>query len=166
MIVPAQREQHERFIAARKRMEQAAKHVQPTPPKTRVIDLEERRMRQAFDAYRDALKPIDGHEPWPTAIRRIKRECCEGRTVMQLQRFYKREVWQPVRPMTPADLEGSSRMHHVVRVRQYAMWRCRKELRVTWLQIAQRFNRRDHTTVIHAYQRVEARIARGEAPCP
>ena len=44
---------------------------------------------------------------------------------------------------------------HVRAVRQYAMWRAKKETGRTWRDIGRVF-RRDHTTVLHAYRKLEA----------
>lgn len=54
-----------------------------------------------------------------------------------------------------ADLLGHSRTPHVSNVRHYAVWRARNETKRSWGELARVF-KRDHTTLISAYQKVEA----------
>jgi chromosomal replication initiation ATPase DnaA len=165
-MVPAQREQHEQYKAARERMEAAGRNPRPALRNPiKIIDLKEEReqalilarnqaLERALDnAIRDAVSsslPPARAEPWPAAIRRIKRECCEGT------------------PYSPADVDGRCRCAPLVRIRQMAMWRVYTEIRprLSLPRIGRRFGGRNHTTVLHAVRKVEARIARGEAPCP
>lgn len=53
------------------------------------------------------------------------------------------------------DLIGPSRRHHITRIRQLAMWRCR-QAGFSLPVIGRYFGGRDHTTVIHAVRRIEA----------
>jgi hypothetical protein len=56
---------------------------------------------------------------------------------------------------TPEQLVARDHHAHVTSVRQYAMWRAKKETGRTWLEVGRFFNR-DHTTVIYAYRKIEA----------
>jgi chromosomal replication initiator protein len=56
-----------------------------------------------------------------------------------------------------ADLESESRARDVVRPRQTAMYLARQMTTRSLPDIARRFNRRDHTTVMHALKQVEKR---------
>jgi chromosomal replication initiator protein len=56
-----------------------------------------------------------------------------------------------------ADLESESRAREVVRPRQTAMYLARHMTQRSYPDIARRFKRRDHTTVIHALKQVEKR---------
>lgn len=56
---------------------------------------------------------------------------------------------------TLEELIADDRTKRVTLVRQYAMWRAREETGRSWWEIARVFQR-DHTTVIHAYRKIEA----------
>lgn len=70
------------------------------------------------------------------------------------------KVWEIIREeaaragLTPEQMLGANRTRRFCQPRQYAMWRARKETDYSWWRIANIFGR-DHTTVIHAYWRVE-----------
>jgi hypothetical protein len=57
--------------------------------------------------------------------------------------------------LTLDQLIEDDRRGRVTSVRHYAMWRAKKETGRTWLEIARLF-KRDHTTVIYAYRKMEA----------
>lgn len=52
------------------------------------------------------------------------------------------------------ELLSDNRHAHIVAVRQYAMWRARKETARSWWEIGRYFHR-DHTTIMHGYYKVE-----------
>lgn len=56
---------------------------------------------------------------------------------------------------TVEELREDNRTKRITMVRQYAMWRARKETGRSWGEIGLVF-KRDHTTVIYAYEKVEA----------
>jgi chromosomal replication initiation ATPase DnaA len=56
-----------------------------------------------------------------------------------------------------AEVLSDSRVRHIVRARQWAMWRVREELKMSWHQIGREFSR-DHSTAIHAIQVVQSII--------
>lgn len=56
------------------------------------------------------------------------------------------------------DVRGKRRTANIVRPRQVCMYLMRKELEMTLDQIAKELNRRDHTTVLHAIDRVEEKM--------
>jgi chromosomal replication initiation ATPase DnaA len=60
------------------------------------------------------------------------------------------------------DLQSRSREQHVAFARQLAMYLCRKITGAPFENIGEHFNR-DHSTVIHAYQLIERRMARDAA---
>lgn len=60
---------------------------------------------------------------------------------------------------TIAELKGRIRDRPLVHARQYAIWRCFTETEFSKSHIGKFFGGRDHTTIIHALRRVEARIA-------
>jgi chromosomal replication initiation ATPase DnaA len=60
------------------------------------------------------------------------------------------------------DLQSRSREQRTAFARQLAMYFCRKITGASFESIGERFNR-DHSTVIHAYQLIERRIARDAA---
>lgn len=57
-----------------------------------------------------------------------------------------------------SDLIGPSRMMRICQARQYAIWRCRKETESSLKQIGLCFGNRDHTTILHAINKVQAML--------
>lgn len=55
------------------------------------------------------------------------------------------------------DLKGKSRKREIVMPRQIAMYLCRDMLSVSLVSVANEFNR-DHSTVMHGYEKIEAMI--------
>ena len=53
------------------------------------------------------------------------------------------------------DLKGSKRSNDVAFPRQIAMYLCRKVAQMSLPQIGKDFGKRDHTTVMHAYNKIE-----------
>lgn len=56
------------------------------------------------------------------------------------------------------DLLSPGRTLDITLPRQIAMYLCRLMLQTSYPEIGRRFGNRDHTTVIHAFQKVGARI--------
>lgn len=65
--------------------------------------------------------------------------------------------------LNPSDIKSASRMGHIVRARQEAMYRLRKRLRISYPQIAKIVGRQDHTTAVHG---VRAHAKRHGLPVP
>ena len=61
-------------------------------------------------------------------------------------------------PIAKAELEGPSKARGFVYPRQIAMYLCRTMTRKSFPQIGRAFGRRDHTTVLYAYRRIETDI--------
>lgn len=57
-----------------------------------------------------------------------------------------------------SDLKSSTRTKAVVVPRQIAMYLCRQLTNLSLMEIAEAFGRQDHTTVLHANNRIEERI--------
>jgi chromosomal replication initiator protein len=57
-----------------------------------------------------------------------------------------------------AEIISHRRQRPLVRARQEAMYRCKKETSYSFVQIARYFGGRDHTTVLHAVSKHEARM--------
>lgn len=55
-------------------------------------------------------------------------------------------------------LMGTSRLRHKVLARHVAMWIARKHTGYSLLDLAQAFNRVDHTTILHGVGRIERRM--------
>jgi DnaA-like protein len=64
---------------------------------------------------------------------------------------------------TPESLHSKRRTRTLVEPRQVAMYLCREVLRMTLHDIGTTFGGRDHSTVIHAVERVKARLEREPA---
>ena len=58
-------------------------------------------------------------------------------------------------PIARADLEGPSKMQSFVYPRQVAMYLCRTMTRKSFPQIGRAFGKRDHTTVLYAFRRID-----------
>ena len=56
------------------------------------------------------------------------------------------------------DLKGSKRSNEIVFPRQIAMYLCRDTANMSFPQIGQEFGKRDHTTVMHAFSKIENEI--------
>lgn len=59
------------------------------------------------------------------------------------------------------DLKGKSRKKDIVMPRQIAMYLCRELLSISLVSIANEFNR-DHTTIMHGYDKVESEIQQSQ----
>lgn len=57
-----------------------------------------------------------------------------------------------------SDLKSSTRTNVLVYPRQISMYLCRELTNLSYTEIAHAFNKRDHTTVLHAYNQIEQRI--------
>lgn len=62
-----------------------------------------------------------------------------------------------------ADLTGKSRKKEIVRPRQIAMYLLREEIKSSFPLIGQELGGKDHTTAMHAYQKVKTEINNEEA---
>lgn len=60
--------------------------------------------------------------------------------------------------LTPADLKSKKRDQHVVKVRQIAMYLIREETNVSLSEIGHLLGGRDHSTIIHGYQKIASDI--------
>jgi chromosomal replication initiator protein len=60
--------------------------------------------------------------------------------------------------ITPSDLTKRTRKKEVVEPRQIAMYLMREILKMSFPQIGEKFGKRDHTTAIHAYEKVSTMI--------
>ena len=65
--------------------------------------------------------------------------------------------------LTFADLMSDSRANETSVARQEAMYRIRRELLLSFVDVAKVMNREDHTTIRHGYAAHVARIARAKA---
>lgn len=61
-------------------------------------------------------------------------------------------------PIAKTDLEGPSKMRGFVYPRQIAMYLCRTMTRKSFPQIGRAFGKRDHTTVLYAFRRIDGDI--------
>ena len=60
------------------------------------------------------------------------------------------------------DLVSQKRTRELARARQIAMYMCRELTQMSYSNIAQAFNREDHTTIIHACRQIEKMIAEND----
>ena len=57
-----------------------------------------------------------------------------------------------------SDLKSPRRHKHWATPRQIAMYLCKKHVKASYPEIGQRFGGKDHTTVIHAFQKIEKQL--------
>lgn len=65
--------------------------------------------------------------------------------------------------VSKASIESSSRKLNVVRPRQIGMYLARKHTNHSYPEIGRRFGGRDHTTILHAFNKIENLITRDAA---
>ena len=65
--------------------------------------------------------------------------------------------------ISPADLIKRSRKKEIVRPRQIAMYLLREEFKFSYPSIGSKIGNRDHTTVMHAYEKIEGQLKEDEA---
>ncbi|WP_291055101.1 chromosomal replication initiator protein DnaA [Hyphomonas sp.] len=65
-------------------------------------------------------------------------------------------------PIAKSDLEGPSKMRGFVYPRQIAMYLCRTLTRKSFPQIGRAFGKRDHTTVLYAFRRMEGELGKDQ----
>ncbi|MFN4024968.1 MAG: chromosomal replication initiator protein DnaA [Hyphomonas sp.] len=65
-------------------------------------------------------------------------------------------------PIAKADLEGPSKVRGFVYPRQIAMYLCRTMTRKSFPQIGRAFGKRDHTTVLYAFRRIDKDIVQDQ----
>lgn len=58
----------------------------------------------------------------------------------------------------PSEIKGNRRTAYIAQSRQVVMYILRKELQLPLERVAKEVNRKDHTTVLHAYQKIEEKI--------
>lgn len=64
--------------------------------------------------------------------------------------------------LSEADLIKKSRKKDVVKPRQVAMYLLREELKTSYPAIGEKFGNRDHTTVIHAYEKIKREVSQDQ----
>ncbi len=64
--------------------------------------------------------------------------------------------------LTTKDMKGRSRRQEIAHPRQIAMYLMREEIRLSYPRIGEELGGRDHTTVIHAYRKVNDEITENE----
>lgn len=65
--------------------------------------------------------------------------------------------------VSKAFIESGSRKKGIVQPRQIGMYLARKHTNISLPEIGRRFGGRDHTTILHAFQKIEALIKRDES---
>ena len=87
--------------------------------------------------------------------------------ILQIDIDYKRKKITPTKVINsvcetfdvkPSDIKGNRRTAYVALCRQIVMYILRKELEMPLERVAREVNRKDHTTVIHAFEKIEERI--------
>jgi hypothetical protein len=121
-----------------------------------------------------SMVPLDFHvteyRMYKMAIQHIEDQAksLEFLTVFDIQRWCVAQEWEIKGFVAPAfsvslrDLKSDARTRNVVTVRQPCMYLCRKLAGRTFPFIGDKFGGRDHSTAVHAFQKTEDQIARGE----
>ena len=60
--------------------------------------------------------------------------------------------------MSPKDIKSSKRSNDIAYPRQIAMFLCRDLANMPFTKIGESFGKRDHTTVMHAFKKIEKDI--------
>lgn len=91
--------------------------------------------------------------------------------ILQVDIDYKRKKITPSKVITAvseifgikqSDIKGNRRTSYVALCRQVVMYILRKELELPLESVAKEVNRKDHTTVIHAYDKIEEKMKQDE----
>jgi hypothetical protein len=121
-----------------------------------------------------SMVPLDFHvtqyRMYKMAIQHIENQAknLEFLTVFDIQRWCVAQEWEIKGFVAPAfsvslrDLKSDARTRDVVTVRQPCMYLCRKLAGRTYPFIGDKFGGRDHSTAVHAFQKTEDQIAKGE----
>lgn len=72
-------------------------------------------------------------------------------TVLEIQKLVAKHYMLPL-----DDMSSRRRMRGVARPRQVSMWLCRQFTKRSLPDLGRRHGNRDHTTVLHAWRRIEA----------
>ncbi len=84
--------------------------------------------------------------------------------ILQIDIDYKRKRITPSKVISvvgeifdvkPSDIKGNRRTAYIAQCRQIVMYILRKELELPLERVAREVNRKDHTTVIHAFDKIE-----------
>lgn len=87
--------------------------------------------------------------------------------ILQIDIDYKRKKITPAKVISsvadvfdvkPSDIKGNRRTAYVAMCRQIVMYILRKELELPLERVAREVNRKDHTTVLHAYDKISKKI--------
>ena len=81
-----------------------------------------------------------------------------AKTQKVLSAEYIQEVVGKYFDVNPEDLSGAKRSNDVTMPRQIAMYLCRNVAQMSMPQIGREFGNRDHSTVIHACNKIEKGI--------
>lgn len=110
----------------------------------------------------NALEPLRKHHAGPLTAELLQRLLPPGPTVAtesesDLERIVRR-VAQHYR-LSPAQLRGPSRLRPILQARQLAIYLARQLTGLPLAQIGRYFGNRDHTTILHACQKIEAQLS-------
>lgn len=121
-----------------------------------------------------SMVPLDFHiteyRMYKMAIQHIEDQAksLEFLTVFDIQRWCVAQEWEIKGFVAPAfsvslrDLKSDARTRDIITVRQPCMYLCRKLAGRTFPFIGDKFGGRDHSTAVHAFQKTEDQIAKGE----
>ena len=83
---------------------------------------------------------------------------CKNASVTNDSLLFPKDILSEVFDVKPSDIKGNRRTAYVAMCRQIVMYILRKELELPLERVAKEVNRKDHTTVLHAYDKIAKKI--------
>ena len=166
VAVPEQIKQHEAYKARRARREANAwKPVLIEKPKKAIAKVNGFRITADNNShvvlYRIFRGAVDKFSNISGGKSRL--EMRDVQIFVLANSWHFNDVFVPANHFKIANLNGVKRNHHVVLVRQVAMYICKELLeKSSYPLIGKHFGGRDHTTALHAYRKTEERLATGQ----
>jgi chromosomal replication initiation ATPase DnaA len=162
-MVPALREQHERFKAARERMFAAAKDDD-----NRRLQAEQRRREETLRLVTERQHTERRERRLAKAARIIeaaaeaKRNRAEAMSNRPISSIV--DLVSEITGVEIKEIVSERRVAPATKARQIAMWLIRRYTPASYPRAGRALGDRDHTTVLHGIRRVDAVIARIGAP--
>jgi hypothetical protein len=174
VAVPEQIKQHQAYKARRARM--AAKAWKPVlieaakaPPKKQLAQrLKDKTKPVIVGHHNFHVKAYYHHLSWTDAKAQSPEDVSSRLSVSDIQHIIAGNAWEldgvKVEPfeITVKQIKGHRRKREIALVRQVSMFVARQKTDLSFPSIGRHYGGRDHTTVIHAYQKMLKAIAFGQ----
>lgn len=145
-LTPTQRAAHERSRAFRERIATLALklQVQIEAPVPKIVAEPEAEPLPALPPLPSIVYAIERVDPWLPSVARVQKAVCRHFDVSLI------------------DLKSPCRERRVAHPRMIAMYLCRDLTTKSFPEIGRRFGGRDHTTALHSYQKIRAKVQSDE----